>query len=86
MSTKNGWIFFVVLLVGVVIGSFLGEVGSQVTFLQWLSYGQTFHVGTAGNPFTLDFGVLLFSFYLGIRISISSIIGMIVAILIYKKI
>ena len=86
MGKKNGWIIFLVLLVGVVIGSFLGELGAKVSYLQWLSYGQTFRVGTFNMPITLDFGVFMFSFYLSIKISISSIIGMILAIIIYKKI
>lgn len=86
MSTKNGWVLFILLLIAIVLGSFLAEVGSHIPFLKWLAFGQTFSMGTKQNPFTLDLGIFVFSFYLAIKISIASIVGIIIAFLIYKKI
>ena len=63
---KNVWILLVFILSGIVIGGLLGELASQVDWLWWLSYGE--------------------SFGLTFKINISSIIGMILAIFIYKKI
>ena len=80
---KNVWILLVFILSGIEIGGLLGELASRVDWLWWLSYGQSFGVNT---PITLDLSVIQITFGLMFKINISSIIGMILAILIYKKI
>ena len=80
---KNVWILLVFILSGIVIGGLLGEFASRVDWLWWLSYGQNFGLST---PITLDLSVIQITFGLGFRINISSIIGMVLAIFIYKKI
>ena len=80
---KNVWILLVFILSGIVIGGLLGEFASRVDWLWWLSYGQNFGLST---PITLDLSVIQITFGPGFRINISSIIGMVLAIFIYKKI
>ena len=80
---KNVWILLVFILSGIVIGGLLGELASRVSWLWWLSYGQNFGLNT---PITLDLSVIQITFGLMFRINISSIIGMVLAIFIYKKI
>jgi hypothetical protein len=76
--------FMVILFIfaGLVIGGLLGEVASQVDWLGWLAYGQTFGIE---NPFVLDFNVLSLTFAFALHINIASIIGMAIAIFLYRK-
>ncbi len=80
---KNIWILLIFILSGLVVGGLLGELASRVNWLWWLSYSQSFGLQ---NPITLDLNVLSITFAMMFKISISSIIGMVLAIFIYKKI
>ena len=79
---KNFWILLVFLLSGLVIGGLLGELASKVDALWWLAYGQSFGIS---DPVTVDLSVIKISFGFMIKINISSIIGMALAILLYRK-
>ncbi len=78
---KNAWALFLLLLSGIVLGGFLGTFTSGISFLSWLNYGQSFGLE---SPVVLDFGILVITFGLSIRITIASIIGVLAAILIYR--
>ena len=80
---KNMWILLVFILSGLVVGGLLGQLASNVDWLWWLSYSQTFGLQ---DPIVLDLSVVTITFALMFRISVASIIGMLLAILIYKKI
>lgn len=80
---KNIWILLVFLLAGLVIGGLLGKLASSLSWLWWLSYEQQFGLET---PFVLDLSVLKITFGLMVKINVASIIGMILAIFVYKKI
>ena len=80
---KNIWILIVFILSGLVIGGLLGQLASNVEWLWWLSYSQTFGLQ---DPIVLDLSVVTITFALMFKISVASIIGMLLAILIYKKI
>ena len=80
---KNIWILLVFILSGLVIGGLLGELASRVDWLWWLSYSQTFGLQ---DPIVLDLSVVKITFALMFKISVSSILGMLLAIFIYKKI
>jgi len=85
---KNNWALFLLILAGIVIGSFIGHLTRNVNFLSWLNYGIDFAIGdaNANNIVTLNLGVLIIHFGISIKITIGSIIGSVVAIFIYKKI
>lgn len=80
---KNIWILMVFLLSGLVIGGLLGELASKVDWLWWLSYGESFGLAT---PIELDLSVITITFGLMFKINMASIIGMALAIFIYRKI
>ena len=80
---KNIWIFLIFILSGLVVGGLLGELASRVDWLWWLSYSQSFGLQT---PITLDLNIMQITFALMFKISISSIIGLVLAVFIYKKI
>lgn len=80
---KNIWILLVFLLSGLVIGGLLGEIAAKVDWLWWLGYGQSFGLS---SPIELDLNVITITFGLMFKINISSIIGMAIAIFIYRKV
>ena len=80
---KNIWILLIFILSGLVVGGLLGELAKSVDFLWWLSFGQEFGIS---NPITIDLQVLQVTFGLMFNINIASIIGMVLAIFIYRKV
>ncbi len=80
---KNFWVLLVFILCGLVIGGLLGEVAKQVSWLSWMGFGQSFGLE---NPLTLNLGVITITFAMMITINIASIIGIAIAIFIYRKI
>ncbi len=85
MKTGKAWVLLLLMLCGVVIGGFLGYLTRDISWLSWLDYGMTFGIGTDGGSFVLNLGVLVLTFGLSIKISIASIIGVVIAFLIYRK-
>lgn len=77
---KNGWALFLLILAGVVLGSFISQLTSGVAGLSWLNFGKSFGLA---KPLTLNLGVLVLTFGLTIKFTIGSIIGIIVAVIIY---
>ena len=82
MRSKNGWVLLVMLLSGIVLGGFIGMLTANVSGLSWLNYGQSFGLE---SPIVLALGLLVLTFGLQIQISIASIIGVVLAIIIYRK-
>lgn len=84
-EAKNPWVLLLLLLVGVVIGSFLGEFFSNNPYLGFLNFGKQFGI-SLDNPFLLNLGIIQLSFALMFNINIMSIIGIILAIVIFSKV
>lgn len=80
---KNIWLLLVFLLAGLVVGGLLGKLAAGVPWLWWLSYEEQFGLQT---PLVLDLSVAKLTFGLMFNINVSSIIGMILAVFIYKKV
>ena len=80
---KNIWILILFILSGLVIGGLLGELASKVDFLWWLGYGESFGL-TA--PLELYLSIIKVTFGIVFKINIASIIGMALAIFIYRKV
>ena len=80
---KNIWILILFVLCGIVVGGLLGELAANVNFLSWLSYGESFGLS---SPIELNLNVINITFGLSFKINIASIIGIVLAIFIYKKI
>ena len=60
---------------------FIGMLAEGVPALSWLSYGQTFGFD---NPIVLNLGLLVITFGLNIKITIASILGVVISIIIYR--
>ena len=80
MRSKNSWALLLMLLSGIVLGGFIGEMAAKIPGLTWLNFGQSFGLK---DPMVLNFGILVITFGLSIRITMASIIGVIIAILTY---
>ncbi len=79
---KNTWALFLLLLAGIVIGGFIGHLTKDISGLWWLDYGRVFGLS---KPVILDVGVLVLTFGFTIKITIASIIGIVIAAFIYRK-
>lgn len=81
MRSKSSWTLLLLLLSGIVLGGFIGEMAAGVPGFSWLNFGESFGLN---NPLVLNFGILVITFGLTIRITMASIIGVIIAILVYR--
>ncbi len=80
---KNIWILLVFILSGLVIGGLIGKLAGSVPWLWWLSFEQQFGLE---NPLVLDLSILKLTFGLMFKINIASILGMLLAVFIYRKV
>jgi hypothetical protein len=83
MGNRNFWILLLLLLTGIVLGGFLGSLAEGVSWLSWLNFGQSFGLD---EPLVLNLGVLVITFGLSMKISMAGILGVAVALLIYRYI
>ena len=81
MGRKNFWILLVMLLAGIVLGGFMGQLANGISWLSWLNFGQSFGLD---SPLVINFGILVITLGLTIKITMASIIGIAVALIIYR--
>ncbi|MBQ7840238.1 MAG: DUF4321 domain-containing protein [Lachnospiraceae bacterium] len=77
IAGKNGWTCLIFVMAGIVLGGFLGTLMPN----SLLNYGQTFGMT---SPMVLDLGILTITFAFTIRITVASIIGIIIALFCYR--
>lgn len=77
-----GFLIFVILL-GAICGSLIGDLlGANINALKFLR--NIYTIGTS-KPLTLDLKVLSLSFGINFNINLMSILGIILAIILYRK-
>ena len=81
--SKNGWILVLFLLGGIVIGGLLGNLAQNVPYFDWLSFGYSFGME---QPFVLNLQILKLQLGVSVHINVASILGVIIAMLIYRKV
>ena len=81
IGSKNPWILLVLMLAGIVLGGFLGTLTESIQGLSWLNYGQSFGLD---STIVLNLGILVVTFALSIKITIASILGLLIAAIIYR--
>lgn len=74
---RVNWVLVLLILVGFVIGRFIGTYFDGT----FLNYGQSFGLS---SPIELDLGFIIFTFGLKIQITIASVIGVIISLVVYK--
>ena len=83
MGRKNFWILLIMLLAGIVLGGFMGQLANGISWLSWLNFGQSFGID---SPLVINFGILVITLGLTIKITMASIIGIAIALIIYRMI
>ena len=78
---KNSWALFLLMLAGIVLGGFIGTLTADMPGFAWLNYGQSFGFD---KPIVLNLGILVITFALNIKITIASIIGLVISAIIYR--
>lgn len=81
MGSKNGWVLLLLMLAGIVLGGLVATLTQNVAGLSWLSYGQSFGLD---SPIVLDLGIMVLTFGLTIKITIASILGLVISAVIYR--
>ena len=81
MGYKNFWVLLVLLLSGIVLGGFISDMARNIPGLSWLNFGQSFGFD---SPLVVNLGVIVVTFGLTIRITMASIIGVALALIIYR--
>lgn len=79
-GSKNVWVLLLLMLAGIVLGSFVATLTQNLPGFSWLAFGQSFGLD---SPIVLNLGVLIFTFGLSIKITIASILGLLIAAVIY---
>lgn len=74
---RVNWVLVLLVLVGFVIGRFIG------TYFEgsFLNYGQSFGLS---SPVVLDMGFIVLTLGLSIHITIASVLGVIISLVVYK--
>lgn len=80
---KNCWVLLLLMLAGIVLGGFIGTMTEGVSWLSWLNFGQSFGLD---SPLIVNLGIIVITFGLSIKITMASIIGVIVALIVYRYI
>ena len=80
-ASKSPWILLVLMLAGIVLGGFIGTLTQDMPALSWLNYGQSFGLD---SPIILNLGIMIITFGLSIKITIASILGLVLAAIIYR--
>lgn len=71
------------VLAGLVIGGLIGNLTANINGLSWLAYGEEFGLR---DPIVLDLNVLTLTLGLTIKINIASILGVVIALIVYRKV
>lgn len=74
---KINWVLLILVLVGFVIGRFIGTYFDGT----FLNYGQSFGLA---EPVVLNLGFIILTFGLTIQITIASVIGVVAALVVYR--
>lgn len=81
MKGKSALSFFLFLFAGIVLGGFLGDLLGGYPAFSWLAYGKTFGL----DAVTLNLSILTLTFGFTVNVNIASLVGICIAVFIYRK-
>jgi len=84
MRSRNILLLIVFIIAGLVLGGLLASATQKVPSLAWLSYSKSFGI-SPDSPLVLDFSALKLSFGLLLDISVAQVVGVIAALLAYRR-
>ena len=74
---RINWTLILLILIGFVVGRFIGTYFEGT----WLDYGQAFGMN---SPVELDMGFIILTFGIKIRITIASVLGVLLSLVVYR--
>lgn len=74
---RINWTLILLILIGFVVGRFIGTYFEGT----WLDYGQAFGLN---SPVELDMGFIILTFGIKIRITIASVLGVLLSLVVYR--
>ncbi|MDD2481803.1 MAG: DUF4321 domain-containing protein [Lutispora sp.] len=78
-TRRNGWVLLLILICGVVVGGFVGELLGNL--IPALKFGYNLGV----SPHTYDLRILKLTFGLTFNVNMFSILGIIISVLVFRK-
>ncbi|AYD39878.1 DUF4321 domain-containing protein [Clostridium fermenticellae] len=79
---SSGFLWFIIFL-GAVFGSFVGDIiGNSFNMLSFL--GKSYTIGSS-TPFVLNLRFMILTLSASVNVSIMTILGTIIAIILYRK-
>ena len=83
---KRSWVLLLMILAGIVVGSFIGYLCRDIPYLSLLNYGKDFAIGSSdGGTLRIDIGILVLDFALTIKLTIAGILGVLLSVLVYRR-
>ncbi len=83
MKSSKNFILFFLIFSGIVIGSLIGELASDVPALSWLNFGLRFGLDA---PVSLSLGVVAITLGFSINLTVSCIIFVLLSLFIGTRI
>lgn len=71
------------VLIGIVVGTFVGNLCKDVSFLSWLAYGMDFGMA---SPLVLDLSVIQLTFAISIDLTLSVVIFVVLSLIVGRAI
>ncbi len=85
LNAKNMFLFWLMVLAGLILGGLLGEVAAKVPTLAFLNYGKS--IGLSPDaPLVLDLSVVRLVLGMELKMTVGAILGLIISIILYKKV
>lgn len=82
-AEKGRSFLFLIIILGAICGSLIGDMlGNNLKYMSFLK--NAYFIGTK-NPLSIDLKILSISFGINFNISLMTIIGIILAIILYRK-
>lgn len=81
--TKRKFLNLFLVLIGIVVGTFVGSLCKDVSFLSWLAYGINFGMA---SPLVLDLGVMQLTFAVSIDLTLAVVIFIVLSLIIGRAI
>ncbi len=83
--SKNLLVLVMLIVFGTLIGNVVADISRNSQYFYWLAYGRQFGIST-DSPLFLELGMISLKFGLMLNLTISSIIGIIVSVIVYRRI
>jgi hypothetical protein len=82
---KKGFWFCLFFLGGILLGTVLAAVAREVSWLSWLTWGESIGIGVP-SPVTVDLSVVVLTFGFSLKLDIARLIGILTAMIFYGKV